>query len=221
MEEVSQGERIENIKSLMRKKDGIEWRDYSIRTHRDRFFYPDEWGKFFQVLNKRQKLTFRFLINTGSRINEARNVRVEDIDIERKRMILRITKVKSKKGEKHPRPRTIPISTQFAKYLKAYIKEKELTNPDYLPILSTPAANIGMKLALQRVRIKDWYMFSVHNVRKTLETWLMALNIDGLKITSHIGHSMAVAAKNYISADVFSWDEKKQIRIIIGDLYER
>jgi integrase len=217
MEELSQGKRIENLKSLVRK-DG---RSYSIRTHRDRFFYPDEWGKFFDKLNKRQKFTFKFLINTGARINEARNVRVEDIDLERKRMILRITKVKAKKGEKHPRPRTIPISTQFAKYLKAYIKIKGLANPDYLNILSTPASNIGMKLALQRAGIKDWYMFSVHNVRKTLETWLMSLNIDGLKITAHIGHSMAVASKNYVSADVFSWDEKKQIRMIIGDLYER
>ncbi len=217
MEEVSQRKRIENLKSLMRSNG----KSYSIRTHRDRFFYPDEWGKFFDYLKPRQKFTFKFLINTGARINEARNVRVEDIDLERKRMILRITKVKSKKGEKHPRPRLIPISTQFAKYLKAYIKKKGLSNPDYLNILSTPAANIGMKKALRESGIKDWYMFSVHNVRKTLETWLMSLNIDGLKITAHIGHSMAVAAKNYVSADVFSWDEKKQIRMIIGDLYGR
>jgi len=211
----------ENLKSLMRKREGKDWRTYSVRTHRDRFFYPDEWGKFFDCLKTRQKFTFRFLINTGSRINEARNVRVEDIDLERKRIVLRITKVKSKKGEKHPRPRLIPISSQFAKYLKSYIKKHELKNPDYLDILSTPASNIGMKKALQQAGITDWYMFSVHNVRKTLETWLMALDVDGLKIVSHIGHSMAVAVKSYISADVFSWEEKKQIRMIIGDLYGR
>lgn len=217
MNEEATRKEVENIKSLMRKNG----RPYSIRTHRDRFFYPDEWGKFFDYLKPRQKFTFRFLVNTGARINEARNIRVEDLDIERKRIILRITKVKSKKGEKHPRPRLIPISSQFAKYLKAYIKKHELTNPDYLNILSTPAANIAMKKALREAGIKDWYMFSVHNVRKTLETWLMAVNVDGLKIVAHIGHSMAVAAKNYISADVFSWEEKKQIRMIIGDLYGR
>ena len=148
-------------------------------------------------------------------------MRVEDIDIERKRINLRITKVKAKMGQKNPRPRMIPISTQFASYLKKYINLNKLDNQDYLGILSTPAANIGMKKALQRASIKDWYMFSVHNVRKTLETWLMSLGVDGLKITSHIGHSMAVAAGNYISADIFSWDEKSKMRIIIGDLYER
>ena len=216
MEQPTQ-EASEDLKSIIRKNG----RRYSIRTHRDRFFYPDEWGRFFEVLKTKQKFTFNFLINTGARINEARHVRVEDIDLERQRMILRVTKVKSRAGEKHPRPRTIPLSSKFTKYLKKYIKERGLQNPDYLGILSTPAANIAMKKALKKAGIKDWYMFSVHNVRKTLETWLMALNVDGLKIVAHIGHSMAVAAKNYVSADIFSWEEKKQIRMIIGDLYER
>ena len=208
---------MENI-NIITRKNGMT---YSVRTNRDRFFYPGEWGMFYDKLNKKQTFTFNFLINTGARINEARNVRVEDIDLERNRMILRVTKIKAKKGEKHPRPRTIPMSSQFSKYLKKYIRNKNLKGSDYLGILSTPAANIGMKKALERAGIKDYYMFSVHNVRKTLETWLMALGIDGLRITAHIGHSMAVAAGNYISADVLSWEEKKQIRMFIGDLYER
>jgi len=207
----------ENIKSLTLKNG----KSYTVRNNRDRFFFPDEWMKFNEILKKNQKFTFDFLINTGSRINEARNVRVNDCDLERKRIVLRITKVKARKGEKHPRPRMIPISTQFAKYLKKYIKNTKLKEDNYFPILSTPAANIAMKKGLQRAGIKDYYMFSIHNIRKTLETWLMALDIDGLKITSHIGHSMAVAAGSYVSADVFSWEEKKQIRMIIGDLYQR
>ena len=209
-------EHRENIKSFIRKNG----RAYSVRTNRDRFFFPGEWGQFFDQLKPRQKFTFKFLINTGARINEARNVRVEDIDLERQRLILRVTKVKSKKGEKHPRPRHIPISSQFTKYLRSYIRKNKLTNPDYLNILSTPAANIGMKKALQKAGIKDYYMFSVHNVRKTLENWLMALGIDGLKIIAHIGHSMAVAAGSYVSADIFSLEEKSQMRMIIGDLYQ-
>ena len=37
-------------------------RKYSVRDHRDKFFYPFEWMKFFDALNKKQKFTFRFLI---------------------------------------------------------------------------------------------------------------------------------------------------------------
>ena len=188
-------------------------RKYSVRNNRDRFFYPQEWMKFFDTLKESQKFTFMFLINTGARINEARNVIASDIDLHNKRIVLRVTKVKAKKKEKNPRPRIIPISSQFAKYLKK--------NIDQLKVLSTPAANIAMKNGLRRAGIKDWQMFSIHNIRKTLETWLMAVDVDGLKICAHIGHSMAVAAGSYISADVFSWEEKSKIRMIIGDLYQR
>jgi integrase len=207
----------ENIKHLTLKNG----RSYSVRSNRDRFFFPDEWGKFFDKAKSKQQFTFRFLINTGARINEARNVKVSDIDLERKRIVLRVTKVKAKKKETSPRPRIIPISTQFAKYLKKYIREAKLDSNDYLGILSTPAANIGMKKALKVGGIKDYYMFSIHNIRKTLETWLVALEVDGLKITAHIGHSLQTAASHYISADVFSWEEKTKMREIIGDLYRK
>lgn len=199
-------------------KDG---RVYTVRSNRDRFFFPGEWMMFYDKLKAKQRFTFGFLLNTGARINEARHVRVSDIDLQRRRIVLRVTKVKAAKKEKSPRPRIIPVSSQFARKLRKHIKELNLGNDDYLGVLSTPAANIGMKKALKKAGIKDWYMFSVHNVRKTLECWLMSLGVDGLKITAHIGHSMAVAAQNYISADVFSWDEKKKMRMIIGDLYER
>ena len=193
---------------IVKTKSG---KDYTIRSNRDRFFYPGEWEKFFDVLKPMQKFTFNFLINTGARINEARNVQPFDIDLERKRIVLRITKVKAKKKEKNPRPRIIPISTQFAKYLKNKSGK----------ILSTPAANIALKKALIKSGVKDWKMFSIHNIRKTLETWLMALDIDGLKITAHMGHSLVTAAGHYISPDVFSWEEKSKMRMIIGDLYQR
>jgi len=208
---------MENIKIII-KSDG---RKYTIRSNRDRFFFPDEWMKFIDNSKSKQKFTFSFLINTGARINEARNVKVSDIDLERKRIVLRITKIKAKKKEKAPRPRIIPLSSQFAKKLKAYIRDNKLNGEDYLGILSTPAANIGMKKALQNAGIKDWQMFSIHNIRKTIEIWLMALSVDGLTITAHVGHSMQTAAGHYISPDVFSWDEKKNMRMIIGDLYQR
>jgi len=209
-------EQLEGI-TYKRRSNGMI---LSIRNNRDRFFYPEEWMKFVEFLKPQQKITFDFLINTGARINESRNVRVGDIDLINRRLILRVTKVRAKKKEKNPRPRTIPISKEFARYLNRHITKNNLTNEDYLGILSTSAANIAMKKALKKAGIKDYYMFSIHNIRKTLETWLMSLGIDGFKIIAHIGHSFQVAAGSYISADVFSWDEKKMIRMIIGGLYE-
>lgn len=212
-----QGKERRDLKSFIRKDGKI----YSIKDNKDRFLFPDEYGKFEDALKSKQKFSVRFLINTGARINEARNVRVEDCDLERKRLILRVTKTKARKGEKKGRPRTIPISSQFAKYLKKHIRENKLNQEDYLGVLSNPALNIAYKKAGKLARIKDWYNISSHTFRKTLEVWLMALGVDGLVLVAHIGHDLRTAAQHYVSPDIFSWEEKKQMREVIGDLYAR
>lgn len=206
----------------MSRKNG---RKYTIRNNRDRFFFPDEWFAFYDQLKDRQKITFEFLINTGARIMEIQNIKVMDVDFERNNIILRVTKAvvnKPGKGKKGTRKiRVLTISTQFTKYLKKIIKKHNLKPEDKFPILSTPAANIAMKKALREAGLEDWSMFSLHNCRKTLETWLLALNIDSFKIIKHFGHSFAVAAKHYVSPDIFSWEDKKNMREIVGDLFDR
>jgi len=196
-------------------------RIYTIKENKDRFFFPDEYMKFFDKLKKKQKHSVTVQINTGARINELRNVKVSDLYFMNNRIVLRVTKCKAKKGEKKGRVRMIPISTHFVRYLKKYITDNKLIEDDYIRILSTPALNIGIKKACSLAGIKDPRDFSSHSIRKTLETWLMALGVDGLVLTAHFGHDMRTAAQHYVSPDVFSWEEKKKMRLIIGDLYER
>jgi integrase len=205
-----------DLKSIQ-KKDG---RAYSVRANRDRFFFPNEWMKFYELLKENQKLTFLTLLNTGARINEVRHIKVADIDFERKNIILRVTKVKAKKKEKNPRPRTISISSKFVKVLKKHIQQDNLKGEDYIPILSTPAANIAMKKTLQRAEIKDWYMFSLHNIRKTLGNWLKALGIDGAEICLRLGHDYNTFIHSYGSPDIFSYEDLRNIRILLDDLYD-
>jgi len=200
-------------------------RKYSVRNNRDRFFFPDEWCAFYDQLREKQKVTFEFLINTGARIMEAQHVQVADIDFERNNIVLRVTKrIVNRPGKQKfgvRKIRVLTISDQFAKFLKKTIRKYKLNPTDTLPILSTPAANIALKKALQKAGVEDYDMFSIHNIRKTLETWLMALGIDSFKIIKHFGHSFAVAAKHYVSADIFDWDDKKRMRDVIGDLFQR
>jgi integrase len=193
---------------------------YSVRNNRDRFFYPHEWMNFYDVgLRDNQKMTFDFLINTGARINEAINVKVEDIDIPNKRLILRVTKIKAAKKEKTSRPRPISISSQFARKLNKYIKDKKLQGSDYLGLLTASAANTAMKNALQRANIKDWYMFSLHNIRKTHGNWLKSLGIEIGEICSRLGHDHNTFLKSYVSSDIFTYKDKQDMRLVIGDLY--
>ncbi len=192
---------------------------YSIRSNRDRFFFPGEWIKFYDKLKDYQKLTFDFLMATGSRINEARHVKVEDIDLINKRIILRVTKVKAKLGQKNPRPRTISISTEFARRLKKELNGKN--NEEYIKILSTPGANLCLKRTLQRIGITDYQMFSIHNIRKTHGNWLKALGVDGAEICTRLGHDYNTFLRAYSSPDVFSLEEQDKIRTLLGDLYRR
>ena len=203
------------IKTIIRT-DGMK---YSVRANRDRFFYPNEWMKFFDDLKANQKMTFDILINTGARINEAIHIKVGDVDFVRNNIILRVTKVKAMKGEKNPRPRTISISPQFARRLKSYCKDKP--NDDYLGLLGAAGAHLALKRTLQRIQISDWYMFSLHNIRKTHGNWLKALGIDGAEICTRLGHDYNTFLKAYCSPDIFNYKDKQDMRLILGDLYNK
>lgn len=196
---------------------------YHLKENKNRFFFPEEYMKFEDSLKSKQKHTIKCLLNTGARINEMRNVKVYDIKFGKlnTNIELRVTKCKAMKGEKRGTPRLIPISSKFAKYLKGYIDEHKLTEDSYLNILSTPAIDIAIKKTALKVGIKDYYNFSAHSLRKTLEVWLMSLGVDSLPLTAHLGHDIRTAAQNYVSPDIFNWQDKQKMREIIGDLYQK
>ena len=199
---------------MIKRKNG---RKYTIRLDRSRIFLPSEWKLFYKNLKEYQRFTFNVLINTGARINEARHIKVSDINFEDKKIKLRV--VKKRNNYSNGKIRVIPISSKFCKHLKKYIKDKNLKEDNYLKILSTPAANIAMKKTLKISNIKDYYMFSIHNIRKTLETWLLSLNLSELKILAHFGHNKITCLKHYVIADTLNKFEKNIIRLIIGNLY--
>lgn len=197
---------------------------YSQKADKNRFFFPKEYMKFEDNLKPKQKHTIKCLLNTGARIDELQHVRVEDFIFNpqgRSRIILRKTKTKAKKGEFGVgRVRDIPVSRQFARYLNNFIQENKLAKENTLNILTNGAINIFMKDVASKIGLINPQDFSAHSMRKTLEVWLMALGVDSLPLTAHIGHDIRTAASHYVSPDIFSWDDKKLIRQIIGDLYE-
>ncbi len=192
---------------------------YSVRTNRKRFFYPNEWNNFLECLaSPKQKLSFDILINTGCRYNEGYNIRKRDIDFERETLTLKVTKIKAKKGQKFPEPRTFRLSSQFLSRLKDYTKDKN--DDEKIGMLSAPALNIAMKKALIKAGIEDFYMFSLHNVRKTHGNWLNAHKVTIVNICKRLGHDYNTFLGSYASADVFRDNDRKEIKEILGDLIE-
>ncbi len=192
---------------------------YTVKDNKSLFFYPNEWVKMLKIANPRQQLNLNMQGQTGARINEALNIKVGDIDFDRNNLILRITKVRAKKKEKKPTPRIIPVSSSFTKYLRKQIKLYNLGSEDKFPMLNKSATSQALKKLAEKIGRKDYMEFSSHNIRKTFECWLIAIGVDGFAVCKHLGHTPTVALNSYISPDIFTYEDKKQIRDVLGDLY--
>jgi integrase len=214
--EIKMQTKTEAVK-LIKKSDG---KNYSVRVDRRRFFFPEEWNAFIKTIkNTRHKNLFEFMINTGSRIDEALHIRPGDFDFERNNVRLWKTKTLAKKGEKQGKPRTISLSSEFTRKMKRYYGDRD--KGMYIWMTSLNNINQIMKRKLQKAGIKDWYNFSTHNIRKTHGMYLKALGIDIGEICMRLGHDVDTYLKHYGSADVFSDKDMRQIKEILGDIYMR
>lgn len=184
-----------------------------MKTDKKAFFYPEDLQKIINIASDKQKFTILSMLNTGARHNEIYNLEQRDIDNERKNIILRITKVRAKGGEKKPTPRTIPISDDYYRFLKKNIKKYK--------ILSRNATRIMLQKHSKKVGINNWKDFSSHNLRKTFGTWMLALNVDGFKISQHLGHSPEMLRTHYASPDIFNIKDKLIMRELLGNLPDR
>ncbi len=185
-----------------------------IKQDKKRFFYPDEYEKMYDHLNKNGKFTARFMLNTGARINEGRGFIQDPIfDNQRDNITLIHTKVRARLGEKRPDPRTIPISKSFFNQLK---KEYQTHR-----ILSTNAFNVALKAACTKAKIRKPDEFSSHNMRKTFATWMLSLGVDGFRLAKHLGHTPNELARDYATNDVFNHPDKQIMRGIFKNLPQR
>jgi len=183
------------------------------KQNKKRFFYPDEFERVLDHCNKNQRYTAMTMINTGRRINEVRYIRKNNLNHERKSIVIEQTKVRAKLGERTPQPMTIAVSNKFMNYLKDKIETHR--------ILSTNAFNVGLKDACVKAKINNPEQFSSHNIRKTFGTWMLALGVDGFKLAQHLGHTPNELAKDYATNDVFSHKDKTIMRSILGNLPDR
>lgn len=183
-----------------------------IKRNTLRFFYPEEWWKFTGVITNLYHLfIFEFLLNTGLRIQEARTLRIKNINLERKFLTI----LKSKTGKQ----RQVFFSTQFKSKLQQYILTNKLQLDDTLKIPSVQFLDRRIKEYCKRAGISNPEEFSCHSFRRTHENYLLVKNINSMVVTMQLGHSINVATQYYIS-QFMKPEEKNQIKSIIGDLFD-
>lgn len=208
--QVSEGIRIG------KKSNGV---NYTVRTDRSSYFFPDRWIKFYSVIKDEKKQIFDTLINTGARIEEALNIKPEDYDWERNHLTLKVTKTKAVKGETIGKKRSFVISSQYAKRMRKYINDKKIKEGQILFSVTKQAVTQMFKRGLKRAEFKDWKQFSLHNIRKTHGNWLKALDINSDEICLRLGHTHDTYLKHYGSASLFDRKDKIIIIKILGDVY--
>jgi integrase len=196
---------------------------YKRKNNKKRFFYPQEWMKFLNGMTKpsqqNHKFLFEFLLHTGTRINEARNVQIKDIDFERKCLLVK--KPKRSLGQDN-KERTIEVSTYLLNRIKNHIQSNNLGKLDYLGFPSTVYMDKAIKKYCKEVGILDFEDFSCHNTRKTLETWCAAgLNINPMVLSVHFGHTIDIATMHYVGMSMLKPEDKSLIKAIIDDLFDK
>ncbi len=229
---------LEQVKDKEGLKIGIksDGKTYSVRDYRNRYFFPDEWKQFLKQIKEDKIFIFEVLINTGARIEESLCIKVNNIRWDRNYLTLYVTKIKATKGETKPTPRDIVLSSEFMRKLKKYISENKLKETDYLFLnnkktyptradlkkettIKKVSVSQMMKRALEKSGIKDYWNFSLHNIRKTHGMYLKALDVKFEEICKRLGHDANTYLKHYGSSDIFNRQDKQEMIKILGDVY--
>jgi len=104
---------------------------------------------------------------------------------------------------------------------------KEEPDEKFVGLLSTCAFNIALKKALQEIGVKDYYMYSAHNIRKTHGNWLKILGnlgmikCDAMEICLRLGHDYNTFLKDYGSSGVMDTKDVITAKKLLGDLYAK
>lgn len=200
--------------SLMGRE--IQSRGYTRKENPKRFFFPSEWTQTLGIVNNaKHKFWLEFLLHTGTRFNEAKSIEIRDINFE-KELIL----VKHAKGG-HGRQRTLTVSSYLIKRINSYIRINNLGKLDTLKFPSIQYMDRIIKKYVKEASIDDFLNFSCHTLRKTLENWLVAININIMIVQQHMGHTLNVAHVHYIANQEITNDEKVLIKSILGNLFQK
>lgn len=179
------------------------------------FFAPDQWEKFIYACDIKWRPFFWMMMLTGVRHNELKYVKVNDIDFKNKWIII----LKAKGGRN--RIRYANLSSYACRFFKDYIKDNNLNGDSTLGIPTRQGMRQYMHKICKKQSITGWADMSTHNLRKTHENYLFALNKDGIKVVAHMGHTGKTASEHYASS-AFIKDKKEldMIRQWLGDVFE-
>jgi integrase len=159
---------------------------------------------------------FKFLFGTGLRIEEARRLRIRNINMDRREL----TVIKGKGGKYGSRKgRKVRFSSMLRMEIRQRIKLLKLGLDDTLQVPTRQRLNLLIKYYGIKAGLDNVHDLRTHTCRKTHENYLIAIGVDNMIVSVHMGHSPDVAYYYYVQKAVYSDEEKSKIRGIMGDIY--
>jgi len=207
-----------------RKSNGII---YTVRKDRHKYFFPDEWNKFLNVIREDKIILFETLLQTGGRIDEVLHLKPRDFVWDNNSVTLRVTKSKATKGESKVlggKARSFSVSSQYLRKLRKHIRDYQIKDEDYLFPITKQGVSQLFKRGLRKAELKEWE-YSLHNIRKTSGMWLKTVqrrgsDLDVSEICMRLGHDHNTFLKHYGSPSIFTDQQRDKIVEILGDMYK-
>ncbi len=183
-----------------------------------RFLYPDDYFALFSVVpNPKHQFNLKFLFGTGVRIGEAQEIRVRDINFDRRQITILKSK-RTRKGKTTKGQRKVNFSTQFRSEIKQWISLNKLDPDDTLGILTRQQLDPLIKFYGFKAGIREPCDLRTHTCRKTHETYLVAMGVDSMTISLHMGHTIDTALRYYVTS-TFSQEDVLKAKMIMGDIF--
>lgn len=193
----------------------VEVKSYTRKANLKRVFTPQEYLKVLDTIkNEDHKFLLELLIHTGIKIEEARNLKVKDVDFNK--LTVTILGKKTPTG-RQSKGRVLEVSKYIIDKIKVYSHDNNLTKDSTFDIPTTQFVDRILKEYTSEAGIPDSANFSAHTCRRTLETWCAAIGVNPAKLVNYMGHSVDWVSV-YSEISKLEEEDKVLIKDILDDL---
>ncbi len=148
--------------------------------------------------SKRDRAILEFLYDTGLRISELLSLRLKDIDLKE-----RVVLVKGKRGKE----RIVPVGKKAVRAVEEYLCERNETNPESFLFWgrnNKPLSDRTVRRLVKKYSILCGIPKRVtpHTMRHTYATHLLESGADIITIQELLGHSTIASTQQYLHSSV-------------------
>jgi site-specific recombinase XerD len=180
--------KVNNEKKEFLEKEKVEKILNSIQ-------YNIEWKN--NLLKTRNLAMFVVLLHTGVRRGELINIKLQDLDLDRKELKIR------KEGAKNNSERPIPLNNKVKLTLKSYLNERRKIGTDtpYLWVSSTSYNRFtksSLKQLVRKIKDESGVDFNLHQFRHTFAINAIKIGVSGMELKELLGHNSFDAVEMYL-----------------------